>query len=97
MGLSCCLCLCNPPINFWIPEPIFVKKFSSLDLVPNIVLPSRMWIGVKRQLTVVTVDIDFLGVLWRMLHIFATCWYGVLTQVAKCIDVGDGHFENVLQ
>jgi hypothetical protein len=41
--------------------------YSSLDLVPNIVLLSRMWIGVKRQLAVVTVVV---GALWKILHIF---------------------------
>jgi hypothetical protein len=60
-----------------------------------------MWIGVKRQLAVVTVDSNILGVLWKMLHIFTNTeyvdmLYAVLTRVAKCIDVDGEIFENVL-
>jgi hypothetical protein len=60
-----------------------------------------MWIGVKRQLDVVTVDSDIVGVLWKMPHIFkdseyADMLYAVLTRAAKCIDVDGGIFENVL-
>jgi hypothetical protein len=40
-----------------------VSMYSSLDLAPKIVLPSHMRIGVKRQLAVVTVDSDTVGVL----------------------------------
>jgi hypothetical protein len=40
-----------------------ISLYSSLDLAPNIVLPSRMGIRVKRQLAVVTVDSDTVGVL----------------------------------
>jgi hypothetical protein len=43
---------------------------SSLDLAPNVVLPSHVWIGVKRQLAVVTVDSDIVAVLCKMPHIF---------------------------
>jgi hypothetical protein len=46
-----------------------------LDLTPNIVFPCRMWIGVKRQLAVVTVDSDIAGVLWKMPHIFTSAEY----------------------
>jgi hypothetical protein len=43
--------------------------YSSLDLAPNIVLSSGMWIGVKHQLAVVTADSDNVGVLWKRRHI----------------------------
>jgi hypothetical protein len=39
-----------------------ISFYICLDLEPNIVLPSRMRIGVKRQLAVVTVDSDIVGV-----------------------------------
>jgi hypothetical protein len=72
-----------------------ISLYSSLDLAPNIVLPSRMWIGVKRQLAVVTVANDIVGVLWKIHHIFtnaeyANMLYAVLKQVVKCIDVDSG-------
>jgi hypothetical protein len=75
-----------------------ISLYSSLDLAPIILLPSRMWIGVKRQLAVVTVDIDIIRVLWKMPHILtnADMPYAVLTRAAKCIDVDGGIFENVL-
>jgi hypothetical protein len=78
-----------------------VSLQSSLDLALNIVLPSRMWICVKRQLAVVTVDSDIVGVLWKMPHIFtnaeyADMLYAVLTWVAKCVDVDGATFENIL-
>jgi hypothetical protein len=38
-----------------------ISLYSSLDLAPNIVLPSRMRIGVKPQLAVVTIDCDIAG------------------------------------
>jgi hypothetical protein len=41
---------------------INTSLYSSLDLVPSIILPSRMKIGVKRQLAVVTVDSDIVAV-----------------------------------
>jgi hypothetical protein len=76
---------------------------SSLDLAPSIALSSRMWIGVKRQLVVVTVNSIIEGVLWKMSHIFTNAEYSyvdklcaALTRVAKCIDVDGGIFENVL-
>jgi hypothetical protein len=52
-----------------------ISLYSSLDMTPNIVLPSRMWIGVKRKLAVVTVDSDIVGVLWKMPHIFTNAEY----------------------
>jgi hypothetical protein len=52
-----------------------ISLYSSLDLPPNIVLPSRMWIVVKRQLAVVTADSDTVGALWKMLHIFRNAEY----------------------
>jgi hypothetical protein len=55
-----------------------ISLYSSLDLAPNIVLPSRMWIGVKRQLAVVTVNSDIVGVLWKMPHIFTNAEYAEL-------------------
>jgi hypothetical protein len=61
-----------------------------------------MWIGVNRQLAVVTVYSDIVGVLWKMPHIFANAeysdmLYAVLTRVAKCIDVDSGIFENIVK
>jgi hypothetical protein len=52
-----------------------ISLYSSLNLAPNIVLPSRMWISVKRQLAVVTVDSDVVGALWKMPHIFTNAEY----------------------
>lgn len=40
-----------------------ILLYSSLNLVPNIILPSCMRIGVKHQLAVATVDSDIVGVL----------------------------------
>jgi hypothetical protein len=64
-------------------------------------LPSRIWNGVNRQLAVVTVDSDIVGMLWKMPHIFtnfeyADMMYAIRTRVAKCTDVEGGIFENVL-
>jgi hypothetical protein len=55
-------------------------------------------IGVKRQLAVVTVDSDIVGVLSKIPHIFTNAEYADMlsSHVAKCIDVGGGIFENVL-
>jgi hypothetical protein len=69
-----------------------ISLYSSLDLAPNIVLPSRMWIGVKRQLAVVTVVSDIVECCGKMPYIFANAeyadmLYAILTRVAKCIDV----------
>jgi hypothetical protein len=77
---------------------------SSLDLAPNIILPSHMWNSVKRQFAVVTVDSDIVGVLWKIPHIFTNTdtdtysymLHAVLTRVAKCIEPDGGIFENVL-
>jgi hypothetical protein len=52
-----------------------ILLYSSLDLAPNIILPSRMWISVKHQLSVVTIDRDLIGVLWKMPHIFTNAEY----------------------
>jgi hypothetical protein len=52
-----------------------ISLYSSLGLAHNIVLPSRTWIGVKRQLAVVTVESDIVGVLWKMAHIFTSAEY----------------------
>jgi hypothetical protein len=52
-----------------------ISLYSSLDLAPNIALPSRNWIGVKRQFAVVTVDSDIVGVLWKMPRIFRNAEY----------------------
>jgi hypothetical protein len=52
-----------------------ISLYSSLDLASNIVLPSSMWIGVKRQMAVVTVDSDIVGVLWKMPRIFTNAKY----------------------
>jgi hypothetical protein len=37
-----------------------------------------VWIGVKSQLTVVTVDNDIVGVLWTILHVFTNAEYAVI-------------------
>jgi hypothetical protein len=70
-------------------------------LAPNTAIPSHMWIYVKRQLAVVTLDIDIVGELWEMPHIFtnaayADLLYAVLPWVAKYIDADGWIFENVL-
>jgi hypothetical protein len=49
----------------------------------------------KRQLAVVTVDSDPVGVLYKMPHIFTNAGcadklYAILTRIAKCIDVDGG-------
>ena len=51
------------------------KEILGVRTVSNV-----MWICVKRQLAVVTVDSYTVGVLWKMPHIFtnaAVCWYDV--------------------
>jgi hypothetical protein len=78
-----------------------ISLYSSLDLAPNIVLPSHMCIGAKRQLAVVTIDSDIVGVLWNIPHIFTNAEYAdmlnaALTRVVKCTDADGGIFENVL-
>jgi hypothetical protein len=50
------------PIPSGLPDRV-ISLYSSLDLAPNIVFPSSMWLGVERQLAVVTVDSDIVGVL----------------------------------
>jgi hypothetical protein len=52
--------ICHVPNGF---RDRAISLYSSLDLLLSIVLPSRMGIGVKRQLAVVTVDSDIVGVL----------------------------------
>jgi hypothetical protein len=64
--------MCPIPKGF---RDIAVLLYSSLDLAPNIVLPYRMWIGVKHQFAVVTVDSGIVGVLWKMSHIFTNVEY----------------------
>jgi hypothetical protein len=54
---------------------IIHTQYNSLDLAPNIVLPSRMWTGMKRQLAVVTVGSNIVGVLWKIPHIFTNAEY----------------------
>jgi hypothetical protein len=77
-----------------------ILLYSILDLAPNTVLPSLMWIGVKRQLTVVTVDSDTVGVLWKIPHIFINVEYAdmlyAVSHDAKCIDVHGGIFKSAL-
>jgi hypothetical protein len=76
-----------------------ISLYSSLDLTPNIVFLSRMEISVKRQLAVVTVDSDIVGVFRKMLRMFTNAEYADMLsphEFAKCIDVGHGIFENVL-
>lgn len=80
---------------------IATSVHSSLELVPNTLLPSGMWIGVKHQLAAVTVDSDTVGVLWKMPHIFINAKYSdmlcaVQTRVAKHTDVDGGIFKNIL-
>jgi hypothetical protein len=55
-----CMYMCLIPNGFRDRD---ISLYSSMDLAPNIALPSRMLIGVKRQLAVVTVDSDIVGVL----------------------------------
>jgi hypothetical protein len=74
--------MCPIPNGFWDRA---ISLYSSLDLEPNIVLPSSMWIGVKRQLAVVTVDSDIVGVLWKMPHIFTNAEYADMLYAACCI------------
>jgi hypothetical protein len=52
-----------------------ISVYSSLDLAPNIVVPTQMWIGVKHQLAVVTIDTDIVGVLSKMPHLFTNVEY----------------------
>jgi hypothetical protein len=40
-----------------------------------------MWIGGKRQLVVSTVDSDFVGVLWKMPHVFTNVKYADMLYV----------------
>jgi hypothetical protein len=54
-----------------------VSLYSGLDLAPNIVLPSRMGIGVKCQLAVVTVDSGIVGELRKMSYTFTNAEYAV--------------------
>jgi hypothetical protein len=61
-----------------------ISLHSSLDLVPNIVLPSRMWISVKQQFAIVTSDSDIVGVLWKLLHIFTNAEYDVSCPHMSC-------------
>jgi hypothetical protein len=60
-----------------------------------------MWISVKRQLAVVTVDSGIVGVLWKLPHIFTNAEYAdmlsaVVTRIAKFIGVDGEIFENIL-
>jgi hypothetical protein len=78
-----------------------ILLYNRLDLVPNTVLPSHMWICVKRQLAVVTVDSDIVGVLWKIPHILTNAEYADMLSAdvigaAKCIDTDGGIFKNVL-
>jgi hypothetical protein len=52
-----------------------ISLYSSFDLTPNIVLPSRMRIVWKCQLAVVTVDSDNVRMLWEMPLIFRNAEY----------------------
>lgn len=45
-----------------------------------------MWIGVKRQLVVVTVDSDIVGVLWKMPHIFTNAKYADMLHIYSFCD-----------
>jgi hypothetical protein len=68
-----------------------------MNLAPCILLPFRTGIGVKRQLVVVTVDTDIVGVLRKMPQTsqISNILYAILIRVARCIDVEGGNFENV--
>jgi hypothetical protein len=77
-----------------------ISQYNGLDLASNIGLPSRMWIVVKRQLAVVTVDSDIVGELWKIPHIITNAEYAnmlcaVVIRVANCVDVDGRIFENV--
>jgi hypothetical protein len=54
---------------------------SSLDWASNTVW--SMWIDVKRQLAIVTVDGDIVRVLWKMPHIFTNAKYAVRLQLLR--------------
>jgi hypothetical protein len=68
--------------------------YSSLDLAPNIILPSLMWISVKCQLAIVTANSDIGGVLWKCR--ICCMFYAVLTWIAKRTNADGEIFENVL-
>jgi hypothetical protein len=93
-----CMYMCPIPNGF---QDIAISLYSSLNLVPNIVLPSRMWFDVKRHLAVVTVDSDVIAVLWKMSHIFtnaeyADMLYALRIWVEKYVEVNCRIFEIVL-
>jgi hypothetical protein len=66
------VCMCPLP-NCFRDTAIWLYKNS--NLAPNSVFHARMWVGVKRQLAVVTVDSDTVGVFWKMPHIFTNASY----------------------
>ena len=53
--------------------------YSSLDWAPNTVW--SMWIGVKHQLDIMTVDSDTVGVLRKMPHIFTNAEYAAMLYI----------------
>jgi hypothetical protein len=76
-----------------------VSLCSSLDLAPNTVLPSGIWIGLKRQLAVVTVDSDTVRLLWKMPHTFTNAEYADTLsshELQSTLKLTGSIFENVL-
>jgi hypothetical protein len=78
-----CTCVYMCPLSNGFRDRA-ISLYSSLVSAPNIVLPSRTWIGMKRQLAVVTVDSDIVGVLWKMSHKCQICWYAVCCPHTSC-------------
>jgi hypothetical protein len=60
-----------------------ILLYISLDLALIIVLPSCMWICVKRHLAIVAVDSD-IGVLWKTPHIFTNAEYADMLHAVFC-------------
>jgi hypothetical protein len=76
-----CMYMCPIMNGFWDRA---ISLYSSLDLAPNIVLPFRTWIDVKRQLAVVTVDNEIVGVLWKMPRIITNAKYADMLYDVCC-------------
>jgi hypothetical protein len=50
-----------------------ISLYSTSDLTINIFRSSHIWIGLKRQLAVVTVDSDIVGVLSKIPNMLIRC------------------------
>jgi hypothetical protein len=58
-----------------------------LSFPPAIMRHWSMWIGVKCQLVIVTVDSDIVGMLWKLMHIFTNVEYADMLYVYGFWDV----------